>query len=570
MFRREDAFQRLPERNQDYYGRAPMPEYDTGVQGCLNLDIPPRKKPVTDLSFGQRFDIWMVNEGPRVIFFSLYVLSHIMIFALTFINFQFLESQSGADGLLGFTYPTARAAALVLHVDVGIILFTVCRNMISFLRCTPLNRVIPFDKNITFHKAIGWSLLFFSLVHTFAHYVNLYELSQSKLADQSYAWYMFLSGPGWTGHVMIVVLILMVATALDKPKSKNFERFWYTHHLFLFFFGCWTIHGAYCMVRPNAAPFCNNIAVFWKYWTWSGFCYASERIFREIRARHKTYISKVVLHPSKVVEVQIKKEHCSPKAGQYIFLCCPEVSLFQYHPFTLTSAPEEDFISVHIRMVGNWTQSFARQLGCDLDSKNPAKDSTPVRTVLPRVMVDGPFGSASEDVFDFEAVMLFGAGIGVTPFASILKSIWYRTNTPGGHSRLRKVYFFWTCRAKDDFEWFQSLLASIEAQDNKNFIEIHVYLTGRLKADEAQNVVINDHRGVQDAVTGLRSPTHYGRPNLDRVFEAVKDRHPRTDVGVFFCGPKVLGHALHLACSRWTEGKNNEDGTNFFWNKENF
>lgn len=43
-----------------------------------------------------------------------------------------------------------------------------------------------------------------------------------------------------------------------------------------------------------------------------------------------------------------------------------------------------------------------------------------------RVAVDGPFGTASEDVFRYEVVMLVGAGIGVTPFASVLKSVWYK------------------------------------------------------------------------------------------------------------------------------------------------
>ena len=37
---------------------------------------------------------------------------------------------------------------------------------------------------------------------------------------------------------------------------------------------------------------------------------------------------------------------------------------------------------------------------------------------LPRVMIDGPFGSASEDFLNFETVLLIGAGIGVTPYAS--------------------------------------------------------------------------------------------------------------------------------------------------------
>lgn len=60
------------------------------------------------------------------------------------------------------------------------------------------------------------------------------------------------------------------------------------------------------------------------------------------------------------------------------------------------------------------------------------------------VMIDGPFGSASEDFQKYEVVILVGAGIGVTPFASILKSIWYRVNYPTEkRSKLRKVHFFW-------------------------------------------------------------------------------------------------------------------------------
>ena len=67
-----------------------------------------------------------------------------------------------------------------------------------------------------------------------------------------------------------------------------------------------------------------------------GVIWIYERILREVRSRHRTYISKVIQHPSKVMEVQIKKEKCTTRAGQYIFLSCPEVSYFQWHPFTLT------------------------------------------------------------------------------------------------------------------------------------------------------------------------------------------------------------------------------------------
>jgi hypothetical protein len=187
---------------------------------------------------------------------------------------------------------------------------------------------------------------------------------------------------------------------------------------------------------------------------------------------------------------------CSARANetrQYIFLCCPEVSLWQYHPFTLTSAPEEDYISVHIRCVGNFTKTLAKTLGCDFESgkgkkgggsdesavvgvnKNDVNDDIDptIRRILPRVYIDGPFGSASEDVFKYEVAVLVGAGIGVTPFASILKSVWYRMNYPQTRTRLRKVYFFWICRDFGSFEWFRSLLSAIEAQDLESRIEIH-------------------------------------------------------------------------------------------------
>lgn len=125
------------------------------------------------------------------------------------------------------------------------------------------------------------------------------------------------------------------------------------------------------------------------------------------------------------MEVQIKKDKTTTRAGQYIFLSCPEISYFQWHPFTLTSAPEEDYISVHIRVAGDFTTAFAKALGCDFPAKGDKSKpevqkvvTSPIGRVLPRVMVDGPFGSASEDFLKYETVLLVGAGIGVTPFAS--------------------------------------------------------------------------------------------------------------------------------------------------------
>jgi hypothetical protein len=69
-------------------------------------------------------------------------------------------------------------------------------------------------------------------------------------------------------------------------------------------------------------------------------------------------------------------------------------------------------------------------------------------------------------------------------------------------------------------------------------------------------------------MTGLRAGTHFGRPNWDLVFSSIRDKHPRRDLGVFFCGPKVLSRVLQQSCNKWTQGT--PDGTRFFYAKENF
>ena len=47
-----------------------------------------------------------------------------------------------------------------------------------------------------------------------------------------------------------------------------------------------------------------------------------------------------------------------------------------------------------------------------------------------RMAVDGPFGTPSEDIFRYKVAICIGAGIGVTPYASILKSIWLVIRAP--------------------------------------------------------------------------------------------------------------------------------------------
>ena len=57
----------------------------------------------------------------------------------------FTDNLNTARATFGWTYALARAAALVLHVEVAILLLPICRGFITLARRTQLNSLIPFD-----------------------------------------------------------------------------------------------------------------------------------------------------------------------------------------------------------------------------------------------------------------------------------------------------------------------------------------------------------------------------------------------------------------------------------------
>jgi hypothetical protein len=72
------------------------------------------------------------------------------------------------------------------------------------------------------------------------------------------------------------------------------------------------------------------------------------------------------------------------------------------------------------------------------------------------------------------------------------------------------------------------------------------YLTALINPADATNIMINDANADTDAITGLRSPTNFGRPNWDMIFRSIRKLHAPAEAGVFFCGPKPLGSLLRL------------------------
>jgi NADPH oxidase len=481
------------------------------------------------------------------------------------------------------------------------------RNIIRIVR-PKLTWLFPADENIWFHRQVAYSMAFWAMVHTTAHYVNFINVERTQVRKQTALQIHYTQPGGITGHFMLLIMVLMYATAHQKIRNQCFEAFWYTHHLaFFFMIGLYT-HATGCFVRDSVDP--DYIPIFpfystehclgylsWRFIIWPGIIYFGERIYREYRARRSTRLSKVLVHPSGAMELRIVKPSFKYVAGQWLFVQIPELSRWQWHPFTITSAPEDPYVSIHIRQVGDWTRALGDRLGVgpsvvanmtQAAMKGTEKDEKFLKgdfveldsntgVSLPHIRIDGPYGAPAEDVFDCEVAVLIGAGIGVTPFASILKHIWYRQKKKNVGS-LRRVEFFWVCRDAPSFGWFQSLLAEVEAaQADPNFLRINIYLTQKIGEDMLWNIAVNDAGAEYDPLTLLRTRTMFGRPDWMQIYSQMRmavesgqyiagsKSQLKTKVGTYFCGPSPLAKAIKEATV-----KNTTSTVNFTFAKEHF
>ncbi|NWZ86596.1 NOX5 oxidase, partial [Poecile atricapillus] len=210
---------------------------------------------------------------------------------------------------------------------------------------------------------------------------------------------------------------------------------------------------------------------------------------------------------------------------------------------------------LHIRARGQWTNKLYEHFQ-RLESHGPEPDppgksrrerreqvgSSGSHGIIP-CFLDGPYGSPSRRIFTSEHAVLIGAGIGITPFASILQSIMFRyrrrmQSCPScrfswreeerdEEMTLRKVDFVWITRDQQHLQWFLSLLAQLEAQQAElepggKFLELHLFMTSALGKGDVKALGLQlalDLLAAQeqrDSISGLRSRTQPGHPDWDK------------------------------------------------------
>ncbi|XP_017753106.1 PREDICTED: NADPH oxidase 5, partial [Eufriesea mexicana] len=295
---------------------------------------------------------YMKNNYVYIIFILIFISINVALFATRLSEYRM------SNGYVML----ARACGQCLNFNCCFILVLMLRQCITFLRTHGFNSVLPLDQHIYLHKVTGVLIGVLSIIHTSMHLLNFgtivvydeilnrnnYTMSEWLLTSRPALFGLIAGWANPTGVIITILLVVIMVCSMPFVRRGGcFEIFYWSHLLYIPFWLLMILHG------PN----------FWKWFLGPGIVYLLERIHRIAWSRSqlgKTYISSGLLLPSRVTHLVIKRpSHFYFHPGDYVFVNIPVIARYEWHPFTISSAPEQEgYIWLHIRAVGEWTNSL--------------------------------------------------------------------------------------------------------------------------------------------------------------------------------------------------------------------
>lgn len=242
---------------------------------------------------------------------------------------------------------------------------------------------MPVDRALYYHKLAGRLGGITGLLHTLAFFI---DPKYRSIHNDDFLQGAFTGQMNASGSYMMLVIVGIIMTSLPAIRRAAFEVFYYLHMLFV----AGLILGAFF----HTGILVPTLALV----TW-GVDFTIRKLVMAwtLNPQHATL--KVI--SDTVVEVSFPKtESFAYNPGQYIYLAIPEITWLEWHPFSISSAPHQTVVTLHIRKAGNWTASLF-----ELAQKKQDVE----------ILLEGPYGSVAVDIMGdrkYKSVLLISGGIG--------------------------------------------------------------------------------------------------------------------------------------------------------------
>ncbi len=328
-------------------------------------------------------------HGCTFTFLALYVAANVLLFMRS----ARIEWERNTE-YRKYLIPVARGCGQLVNLNLAILIAFASRSLTNFLRETAASIILPLDRILpVYHSYAGVIVFAAAAVH---------GIAQSAVYVISSPWSSGISGKTSvfiTGMCLFVTMFIIAISAAHSLRQSHFEIFYIMHlggsaaTIALFI-----LHGA------NRGKLTS-----WKWIVGPLSLYVMDRVMRTLRTRRSYLLvakHSAGFHGPNVVKIRLPRLFHF-EAGQYAELRVPEISRWQWHPFTMASAPHEEEMVFYVKVAGNWTNKLYNIFFSRDNLETPGDVEVHVR---------GPFGAPAQHVGEYDHVILVGAGVGALRF----------------------------------------------------------------------------------------------------------------------------------------------------------
>ncbi|XP_037038582.1 NADPH oxidase 4-like isoform X1 [Bradysia coprophila] len=542
----------------------------------------------------------------KYIFLFLWILSLFLVFCKSYKFYYDEPEYERLKKIVGHGLCISRATAPVLYFLVAISILPVCRTFNQIIHCI-LRRISTFCltfylENIkVLHMTFSIGLVLVSVIHAVAHTINAknfvqfydwqhLDLNWARGTNDSYLRLIFATPTGFSGCFMLFALIVMWISSTRPIRHYYYNCYLALHHLFmlmvlvlLYFHSL----GFYLLLASNIIKFqtnvdlpcahdvnatdetCHNKEQFssgeHRGWIWPTiglFIYLADAFVRFI----KRNANDVVLHnmqkfPGKAVFLRLglNKSKMNIRPGQYILLQCLNISSLEWHPFTVTKVPTktDHTFTLLIATRGDWTMELYGKMSSRLCFQKHQTIKTYHKRPPLKFLVDGPFPSPLESIFQHKITLCVAGGVGITPFISVLNDLLYKLRKEPS-----RIHLTWVVTHVEQILWFSSifeqLMEKLWQQNAPDRLDIQLYVTKNFNAQKIAKIFHQESSFVKSRI-------HSGRPNWCSLFSYLDFLYQKQEVAVFSSGPKSLNAEIQKMCH-----EKNKLGYNYWFLHQGF
>jgi hypothetical protein len=229
----------------------------------------------------------------------------------------------------------ARAFGQLAVMFMGLLFFPTARSASPLLKFFNLS----WEEGVQYHRWLGYAFLVAAVAHMIANYVWFWDTGVFPSDIFAIPMHLSTSMDNFTVPLVSLALWMSLFTigiaSYETIRRQHFEVFYYLHHF------------SYCVLLPAVLW---HSAAGWEFLLPGVTIWCVDRAIRSARSSRLVALvssSTETYGHDRVTEL-VCAGHSTCFPGQYYFLNVPEISLFQWHPFTVSAISSEQ-LRLHIK-----------------------------------------------------------------------------------------------------------------------------------------------------------------------------------------------------------------------------